>query len=387
VGAAIRVFISYAHESDAHKQDVRRLSDLLRANGVDARFDQAAADRPQMWATWVIQQFREADHVLVVVSPGFPVRAEQRGSPGVGRGVSQEWRLIVDESFADQERALERFLVVLLPGASRADIPTGLYRNSRTVYRVDDFTVAGAQDLLRVLTGQPRYVERGIGPVPIIPPNELPAPVVVMRLVATGGSDQQRAEVLDIVGAHTTAATVEERGPDTSAAVLVMPVETADDAVETIVDAVARFVRRTGEAGPVVRVGLDLDRVGSDPVHGLAQRLSDCDAIGTVRRSATDVVVAASATFHAHLRATDRGVPKANAFAERPQDGLAGATCWLAVVGRSTCPPARSGRPKPDHSRSRYEFSNNSGSVAIVDSSPGGYAVGSVHIVDERKER
>jgi hypothetical protein len=384
--AAVRVFISYAHESDAHKQDVRRLSDLLCANGVNARFDQAAADRPQMWATWVIQQFREADHVLVVVSPAFSARAEQKGPREAGRGVSQEWRLIVDESYADQERALERFLVVLLPGASRADIPIGLYGNSRTVYRVDDFTVAGAKELLRFLTGQPSYVERDIGPVPTIPPNELPAPVVAMRLVTTGGNAQQRAEVLDIVAANTTAATVEQPSPDTSAAVIVMPVETADDAVETIVDAVARFVRHAGP-GPVVRIGLDLDRVGSDPVHGLAQQLSDCDAIETVRRSPIDVVVAASATFHAHVLAADRGVPKASAFAERPQDGLAGATCWLAVVGRSTCPPARSGRPRPDRHRPRYEFPNNSGSVAIVDSSPGGYAVGSVHILDEREER
>jgi hypothetical protein len=41
---------------------------------------------------------------------------------------------------------------------------------SASVYRVREFTVAGAEDLLRLLTGQPAVLVPELGPVPPLPP-------------------------------------------------------------------------------------------------------------------------------------------------------------------------------------------------------------------------
>ena len=38
-GAAIRVFICYAHDSEEHKLLVRRFVEFIRAAGIDARMD------------------------------------------------------------------------------------------------------------------------------------------------------------------------------------------------------------------------------------------------------------------------------------------------------------------------------------------------------------
>jgi hypothetical protein len=77
VGRPVRVFISYAHESEAHAEAVRDLWLLLRANGVDAKLDRVAAQRRQDWSLWMMEQVREADCVLAVAS--HPISVAPRG--------------------------------------------------------------------------------------------------------------------------------------------------------------------------------------------------------------------------------------------------------------------------------------------------------------------
>ncbi len=50
-GEPVRVFISYAHESEAHAEAVRDLWLLLRRCGVDARLDLTATSDRQEWTT------------------------------------------------------------------------------------------------------------------------------------------------------------------------------------------------------------------------------------------------------------------------------------------------------------------------------------------------
>ncbi len=49
-GRPVRVFISYAHESPEHAEMVRQLWVFLRACGIDARLDLAAAEDRVDWA-------------------------------------------------------------------------------------------------------------------------------------------------------------------------------------------------------------------------------------------------------------------------------------------------------------------------------------------------
>ncbi len=87
-----------------------------------------------------------------------------------------EARLIRDRFYADQDAGLRLVLPVVLPGCSADDIPFWLAPAAATYYQVNDYTVAGAEKLLRALTGQPGEVEPPLGPRPDLPPRDAVAP-------------------------------------------------------------------------------------------------------------------------------------------------------------------------------------------------------------------
>jgi tetratricopeptide (TPR) repeat protein len=169
-GIAVRVSISYAHDDRVHEDRVRGFWRFLRENGVDARADMSAAERRQDWAEWMTRQVRDATYVLVIASPEYRRRAEGNAGPGEGGGVQWEARLIRDLFYAGQQAGLQRFLPVVLPGCSADGIPLWLGPASTTHYIVGEYTVAGADKLLRLLTGQPWETDPPVGPVPVLPP-------------------------------------------------------------------------------------------------------------------------------------------------------------------------------------------------------------------------
>jgi CHAT domain len=89
--------------------------------------------------------------------------------------VQWEARLIRDLFYAGQGAGLSRFVPVVLPGCSAADIPLWLGPAATTHYLVGEYTVAGAEGLLRLLTGQPREVVPLLGPVPVLAPRQAAA--------------------------------------------------------------------------------------------------------------------------------------------------------------------------------------------------------------------
>jgi hypothetical protein len=158
------VFISYCHE-DTHGSGIRELWLLLRSCGVDARIDLAAAERRQDWALWMADQIRHADHIVVIASRAYRRYAEGRGDPMTGRGVQWEARLIRDAFYRDQ-RSLNRFLPVVLPGQSIDGVPDFLAAATSTVYHIDEVSIAGARALVRVLTERPAHDQPSAGPWP-----------------------------------------------------------------------------------------------------------------------------------------------------------------------------------------------------------------------------
>jgi hypothetical protein len=159
------VFISYAHESAEHTEVVRDLWILLRQCGIDAILDRVAESHRLDWTIWMADQIREADHILVIASPAYRTRAEGRAAPDDGRGVQWEASLIRDAFYRDQRR-LDRFLPVVLPGQSRDGVPDFLTPHTTTVYTVEAFTPTGAEALLRLLTNQPAETPPPLGAVP-----------------------------------------------------------------------------------------------------------------------------------------------------------------------------------------------------------------------------
>jgi hypothetical protein len=106
----VRVFISYAHDSPAHKEAVRSLWCFLRENGFDAQLDLPAAERRQDWPLWMLEQVRAADFVLIIASPAYKRRAEGGAAPDEGRGVQWEAALIREEFCVGRTAATARFV-------------------------------------------------------------------------------------------------------------------------------------------------------------------------------------------------------------------------------------------------------------------------------------
>ena len=168
-GSAARVFISYAREDADHDDAVRALWIYLRSKGIDAKCDLPAAERRQDWPLWMLEQVREAKFVLIIASPEYRRRGDGQAPADEGRGVQWEAALIRNEVYADRRKTLEKFLPVILPGRSMADIPTWLSPTAATYYDLTGANPGSAERLLRLLTDQPYELEPPIGPAPLLP--------------------------------------------------------------------------------------------------------------------------------------------------------------------------------------------------------------------------
>jgi hypothetical protein len=146
------VFISYAHESDEHKQNVLAFAQQLHLRGVGVVLDQAAPNRRIDWHHWATHHILSADFVLVVASS--ICRGVGDGTVGfdVHRGLQSEMRTLRDLYVADYDYWLHRILPVVLPGMSVEDIPLFLQPYNADHYRVVTLDQAGTADLVRTLT-------------------------------------------------------------------------------------------------------------------------------------------------------------------------------------------------------------------------------------------
>ncbi|HMV46213.1 MAG TPA: TIR domain-containing protein [Blastocatellia bacterium] len=61
-----RIFISYSHDPDEHRERVLRLSERLRADGIGAPINQYVNGSPPAgWPRWMLDQLDEANLVQV----------------------------------------------------------------------------------------------------------------------------------------------------------------------------------------------------------------------------------------------------------------------------------------------------------------------------------
>jgi hypothetical protein len=165
-GTPPRVFISYSHDSETHKQRVLELSERLRADGVDATIDQYIANDgpPQGWPRWMDEQLRDANFVLMLCTSVYRRRVEGREETGRGRGVAWEGNLVYQHIYNAAARN-DRFLPVLLDGASLDDVPLPL--QGVPSYRPTD--EQGYEVLYRRLTGQPLVQKGTLGSLRALP--------------------------------------------------------------------------------------------------------------------------------------------------------------------------------------------------------------------------
>lgn len=154
-----RVFISYTHESEAHKKWTLRLATDLRANGIDAVLDQWDCQLGTNLPIFMERGVRDSDRVLLVCTPIYAKKANE-GDGGVGYE-----RLVVTAAIA-QNIKTEKFICVIRTGAASDSLPTFAGGRLYVDFRDDSEYRVRLEDLLRDILGVPVSAKPPIGPNP-----------------------------------------------------------------------------------------------------------------------------------------------------------------------------------------------------------------------------
>jgi SEFIR domain/NPCBM/NEW2 domain len=159
------VFVSYAHDSPEHEEQVRRFATFLRARiGLDVRMDQWDDHKRHDWSLWAIKLLSEADYILAVASPAYRRRADGTAPPDEGRGAQFEAMIMRNNLTRNLREETERILPVILPGCTLEDVPVFLAAYSTSRYKIKEISDEGVRDLIAAITGVGRYPTPKRGP-------------------------------------------------------------------------------------------------------------------------------------------------------------------------------------------------------------------------------
>ncbi|MEV4053158.1 SEFIR domain-containing protein [Amycolatopsis sp. NPDC049688] len=173
-----KVFFSYSHDSEEHKELVRRFATFLHSRiGLEVVLDQWYDNSRIDWSLWATRNLKAADFVIVVASPLYRARADGEAPPDEGRGAQFETAIIRNKLTRDLEDGTRRVLPVVLPGRSIDEIPEFLNPYSMTRYEIAEFTDGGVADLLAAITGRGKHEmpRRGVWRGGARGPRRLPA--------------------------------------------------------------------------------------------------------------------------------------------------------------------------------------------------------------------
>ncbi len=186
--------MSYAQTSDDWQRTVLQFTVALRTiGGIDAELDLFHTADHQQWSTFGPKQIEDSQFILIAVDATYRLRWEGKEKPGIGAGVSREAAAIKAIFDRDQQEALRRIKVVVLPGATEDDIPADLFGfNERFV--LGTFDRAELDPLLRSLWGKPIYEKPPLGPIPALPALSIAEVEQSMRTASAGSHERSSAE-------------------------------------------------------------------------------------------------------------------------------------------------------------------------------------------------
>lgn len=158
MGTISRVFISYAHESDAHRQSMLNYSNWLNnPGGLDCWIDQYVedSDMPEGWPHWMMGQIKAAKYVLVVCSQKYLARFERAPEEvGKGLGAKFESTLMLNDIYQNESLNIKFIPVINCPDDKKF-IPGVLQSQSYYDLSSDERRDA----LYRRLTNQPLHTK------------------------------------------------------------------------------------------------------------------------------------------------------------------------------------------------------------------------------------
>lgn len=162
----IKVFISYSHDSDAHRERVLGLSERLRADGIETILDRYVerGSPPEGWPRWMLNALDAATHVLCVCTESYYHRFRGHEQLGKGKGVDWEGAVITQELY-DTRHVSSKFIPVLFDPTDELHIPQPL--RPQTYYVLNN--EAGYQALYDALLNQSGVEPGAIGALRIKP--------------------------------------------------------------------------------------------------------------------------------------------------------------------------------------------------------------------------
>lgn len=140
-----KVFISYSWDSESHKEWVKRLTDSLIENGVDAHLDQYDLELGDRLPKYMENQITNSDFVLIICTEDYKKKADSRES-----GVGYEGHIISGELLSP---ANENKFIPILRSEDFSHIMPIFLSGKLGVRLKDDFSVEddAFQDLLATL--------------------------------------------------------------------------------------------------------------------------------------------------------------------------------------------------------------------------------------------
>lgn len=154
---ALRIFISYTHDTKEQMDRVWDLSERLRGDGVDCRIDQHEESPAEGWPRWCRTQVQESQFVLIVCTETYQRRYEGREEPGKGLGGKWEGFVITQGLYVVEGRNT-KFIPVVFSSADNQFIPTEL--RGVTYYNLG--AEDGYEKLFLRLAGQPERIPTSI---------------------------------------------------------------------------------------------------------------------------------------------------------------------------------------------------------------------------------
>ena len=153
-----KVFISYSWEDEEHIEWTKGLAKCLIENGVEAHIDQYDLELGDRLPQFMEQEITNADYVLIVCTPDYKEKANNRKS-----GVGYEGHIIAGELYQNQNE--RKFIPIIRKGEIGECFPTYLIGKLGINFKNDDKFEDNLKDLLATIYGQKRKPELGTMPV------------------------------------------------------------------------------------------------------------------------------------------------------------------------------------------------------------------------------
>ena len=163
-----RVFISYTHDDEKHKERVLALAERLTNEGIDCHLDRYYETPPpaEGWPLWMEHQIERADFVLLVCTEMYLRRFRREEEQG--RGLGGQWEgAAITQHLYNTAAHNPRFIPVGFEPYQQASKFIPLVLQSTNYYAVSSHEEY--ERLYRHLTGQPAVQRPPLGSIRSLP--------------------------------------------------------------------------------------------------------------------------------------------------------------------------------------------------------------------------